>query len=697
MFLSNHVFCKHMLLCLAVILICGYPSRVHSLESSPIPAQMIMMGNMVKTPAGDILLDNFEYWDSPMNHGWQAEEPSYPVFGGGIGYGLIQGVLDFGEGSRVLDVYRPASVFLPFDSSYMPYTISKSTRYANGSTEQWIDANNSELSFKARVPLAMEYFDTFRFEVIGTTDGLYTSGPEAGENHFFQLVLIPIESPSGTLQTGLEALAADSVDLDEESAIQVYLGRQYQDGTWHAVTINIGQAVRKATGENLRDIRAIRVRGNQYRLDDIIFFKSSPYQNRPPYLFRIGPVFTQLFDQTGLYSTRLIFAEDPDLGLWCLDPNGEPLCYVETGSELDEPLHNTNLLNASVACYLDHQGKKRFLDGGRGDPLSFQVTVGGPGAKGTKAPYLWTRIPLFDPISHRAYDPPLLPYIPKLGAPITRWLQGRSLKDMQSALINSGFTFWPNAILLQTMNCQVLENLIVTCEVTDGRLSDMETFPLSIVNYPVTNHPPRLEQLYDQCFEVGRVPKEKDIIQGGINSDETTPNVYTVTATDPDPGDILTYSATLDGIPAYQYGPWVENIINPYTGVIAFVPQFEGVFHCVVKVQDSRGLAAFGSFNLFCVNKGTWFNHPPIVLKAIESPQKCRAGDFFTLADLHIYDPDDEKLFYSCNIGAVSENGIFTIQSHFPGQYLVEITAYDNLGGYASQQFMLEIFPWWSM
>ena len=34
---------------------------------------------------GDILVDNFEYWDSPYNHGWMQSEPDYPVYGFGMG------------------------------------------------------------------------------------------------------------------------------------------------------------------------------------------------------------------------------------------------------------------------------------------------------------------------------------------------------------------------------------------------------------------------------------------------------------------------------------------------------------------------------------------------------------------------------------------------------------------------------------
>ena len=38
------------------------------------------MENTLKTAVGDILLDNFEYWDSSLNNGWNLEEPDYIQF-----------------------------------------------------------------------------------------------------------------------------------------------------------------------------------------------------------------------------------------------------------------------------------------------------------------------------------------------------------------------------------------------------------------------------------------------------------------------------------------------------------------------------------------------------------------------------------------------------------------------------------------
>jgi hypothetical protein len=709
------------------LLIGWQPAEVRALESPPLDMQMPMTGNALKTAQGDILLDNFEYYDSPLNHGWQQEEPSYPIYGGTVGYGSLNGLLDFAEGSRVLDVYRPASVFLPFNSIYMPYTITKGTAYQNGNSLSLIDANNAELSFKVRAPLSVESFDTFSFVVIGTTKSTYFSGSNAGQNHPFQLILFPRESPSGNLKVGIDSIDPDSVHLEADPTIQVFLGRQFQDGTWHTVTIDLRKAVYKATGEDLKEIGTILVRGNQYRLDDIIFFKKSPYMNRAPYLFRIGPFYPLLFDQTGQYSTRLIFAEDPDLGTWCLDPNGKAICYDTPRDQttlqrtmLDVPDDvYANYKDENLLYFTDSQGNKRFVDGRKGDSLIFHITVGGPGANGVEAPNLCSRIPLTYTDPANGYAMPIPNYssflqsyygitaIPKWNVPVTQWLSGEeNLKDLQYALINSGFSYLPNVVVLR-MQEQVMENLTLTCECSDGRLSDVETFTVSVVNYSVTNYPPKIEQLSDQCFEVGRTPTQRDIIMGGLTlpgqtasaqaiTSQPATNVYTITATDPDPGDILTYSMTINGLPSYQYGPWMQQIIDPYRGVVTFTPQFEGVFQCVVTVRDSRGLAAMGSFNLYCVNKGTWLNHPPIILEPIQSPQECRAGEFFTLSDLQMYDPDGQKLFYSCNIGAVGDDGVFSFQTQYPGQYSVQITGYDSLGGHVTQAFVLDVNPWWS-
>jgi hypothetical protein len=278
--------------------------------------------------------------------------------------------------------------------------------------------------------------------------------------------------------------------------------------------------------------------------------------------------------------------------------------------------------------------------------------------------------------------------LPAMDVPARAWVTnngtaaaGNPMYAMACALYNSGFTTWPTFQILRPSVGQVLEDQIITCRVEDGLAADMETFPVSVVNYPVTNLPPLIEQLEDRFFQVGEA------------------STYQITATDPDFADMangLTFKASLNGLPNYQYGPWMEQIINPITGTISMTPQFESTMTAIVTVTDPRGAQAVGHFNIFCVNSSTWLNHPPTVLEIIESPQIVRAGQLFTISDLHIADPDNQQLFYSCNIGSVGRSGIWTFQSEFPGEYLVQITGYDILGGAVTQQFVLQCLPWWS-
>jgi hypothetical protein len=252
------------------------------------------------------------------------------------------------------------------------------------------------------------------------------------------------------------------------------------------------------------------------------------------------------------------------------------------------------------------------------------------------------------------------------------------------ALLNSGYEVFPQAVRIVPHLGQVFEDMIVTARVSDGIVSDKETFPVSVVNYPVTNHPPIINDVDDQIFYVGM------------------PNAYRIVAIDPDMQDMgqLTYTATLNGLPSYQYGPWADQIIIPCGGgggLLTFSPQFEGALDCVITVRDPRGMFAVAEITIFCVNQGSWFNHPPIILGDLDSPQTIRAGEKFVADEMDFQDPDGDKMYWSCNIGSVGNNGIYTFQSMYPGYYLVQITAYDIRGGAATTEFVIHVRPWWSL
>jgi len=767
-----------------------------------ISTQLILQGGIGQQVGGTVLLDNFQYWNSPRDNGWEAYEPSYPIYGAGIGLGTMETVVDFQEGSRVMDVYSNPSVFMPMGgNTYNPYTITKDANYrdAGNAERKGIPGAFSTMSVKVRAPLSIEWFDTFRVivrvRVQGgpnpSTTGMIDTGvpgtPDLREvplgatdvcgnpvsYGLADIIFVPRETQVGctpnnvvqriyqvdrpTIPTPMVAgVGAETnvytpngelVSGVQPSKIWVALGREFQDGSWHMIMEDIQTVIAGVTGGagSVFEVVSVTVRGNQYRMDDLMFTApaASIANNNAPYLFRVGPVYGQLFNTT---QSRFVFAEDVDY-LWLFSDqallmkaqNDEDLqAQLSALPSFPDPADPTApripcrlaqrlaAVNPAIADYPfieDAAGltpaqlgfdptTAQFINP-LGDPsvaspalftgaatrpaLTFKFTVGDPTGSVTSIGQPVPIAPAGDTNNdgtvdaadiNQNYMRSLPAMLPAMDVPARAWVTnngtaaaGNAMYAMACALYNSGFPTWPTFQILRPSVGQVLEDQIITCRVEDGLAVDMETFPVSVVNYPVTNLPPVIEQLEDRFFKVG----------------ETT--TYQITATDPDYADMangLTFKASLNGLPNYQYGPWMEQIINPITGTISITPQFEATMTCIVTVTDPRGAQAVGHFNIFCVNSSTWLNHPPIVTEIIESPQIVRAGQLFTVSDLHIADPDNQQLFYSCNIGAVGRDGIWTFQSEFPGEYLVQVTAYDILGGAVTQQFVLQVMPWWS-
>lgn len=510
--------------------------------------------------AESLMFEGFEYWDTPLNHGWRTSDPPYPVFGFGVGLGRVETLLDFAEGSRVLQVQSNASVF----NQMQPYTLSN-YNLLNPDTGEYVD--KKVISFKIQTQFAIEYFDSFQFCVV-------------------------VETTDDEVKTITYRPIREFEPTEKGDVIDVGIGRQYQDGTWHLIVRDMEADIEAAIpGAGLKEVKGLILKGNNYRLDEIIFHDDMSFiLNHPPELWRIGPQFVTLFTP---FSCKFV-AEDPD-----------------------------------------------------GDLLDFKVTIGGYGAYGSDTAQNFSMRLLEDP-----NDP------------------------------NSGIV--PDEAVMYFVP-QTIDNLIVTVRVTDGQLSDVETFPLSVVTYPVAgmNHPPLIEELHAAVAKVGEE------------------FVYDVKAHDPDFGDVITYSATMNGLPSYQFGPWNFNIINPLTGRISFTPYFEGQYEILVTVRDSRGMIARGAISLLVASPGTWLNHAPVLCNHIQKPQVAKAGIHFTIP-VEFVDPDDDELNYSCNIGTVTERvdgqqgAIFSFFTQFPGQYMVRINAYDDWGGLAEQTFLLDVQPFWS-
>jgi len=681
----------------------------------------------VRLSTGGILIDNFEYWDSPRNHGWMTNEPAYPVWGYGIGYGDLATILDYREGSRVLDVSMPASVFLP---NIQRFSISKEIFNPDSqamSSHLPLDPNNAYLSFKIRAPLAIENFASFCFMVMG----------DLSDGTPYVIRLIPKEVTIGDSKESFEASAAlvKGVHLvaDNDRVIEVKIGRQYADQTWHTAYVDLTKVIRNVLAPlALSTIYRVTIEGNQYRLDDIAFMKRERiikeeiHRLGTPYLFKIGPLFPQLFTHT----QRLIFAEDHTSNIYDIitNPDGIRAAWREDGVD-----PNTKDLTIPVVRDVD---TRRSAQNHTEDMLRFNAFVGSSLIdSGSLSPMMITPLPVdtndsmpgflpsygiladefFVSYYHQLLvtcdpdgqggdwcieaDDECVRVVPhEIGAPFcsegVSYYPPERVRLIELALKNAGYQYWPNIAVLQ-FTPQYLEDLVVTVEVSDGLTRDAETFPVSVVNYPMENYPPLMEDLDDQI--------------GYVNETFT----YPITAIDPDSSlyspthprqdqFILTWSATIAGQPNYSYGPWQEPLINPYTGLLRFAPQFEGNYHFVITVRDDRGFSSTGRFTLYCVNSGTWQNHPPVAFGSWDGPQICRAGELLVLDDeIDVKDPDGEKVYFSCTLGSIGTNSagkpIWSFQTQFPGFYVSDIVAMDAHGAYTTFPIYIEVRPWWSI
>jgi len=731
-----------------------------------LPFQPLQVPTVV-TVTGDILVDNFEYWNSPYNHGWRQIEPPYPVYGFGMGYATIfNTVLDLQEGSRVLDVYRPASIFLlgtPYEKHGIVYTLFTPPSPGSTTVKDHIDIiEHPVISFKFRAPLGIEPWDIFEFDVIGLT--------EAGHN--INVRIRPIQPLYGTSREnlnnadGMFGVASRVTGFVDGSSIEVTteIGRGFLDGSWHIVWIDLPEEIKGAVDGSgdidpndradwyMTQADAIFVTGQMFRMDDINFRSRENHELIDhvdyPDLFELGPLYAQIFEPyrylfisdyagaghvaSGRSAERITdlmfdaenFITDPNKirDAWMADllAVGEDPNYADPNSSkygTRQP-YFTDLFGRGTDFIIDIdlpvfanpnlRAPGAEAEEVRAQPtLGWNATIGGYGANGIQSF-------LIRPLSINPYDG-MPTYIPAYYAGIDaihelgkNFYRPGQVFALESALYNMGEIFWPNIAYID-YTPQYFEDLIVTLEVTNGVHSDVRTFPISVVNYPVENYPPVLQlDIDDQIFYVGE-PGEYAITF--IDPDCFIFSLSPIPATTHTPANLGTFRTdmedfsfrmTLNGMPAYQYGPWIEQIIAPFSGLISWTPKFEGAYDVMVTCTDSRGASAFGEITIFTVNKGTWLNHPPIILGGPAQPVVIKAGEEFYLhaPNFAVEDPDGDELYASCNIGVCGRlyDGSFTwvFQSNFPGTYLVEIIFYDIRGGYAIMEFFVDVKPWWS-
>ncbi|MGA1844998.1 MAG: hypothetical protein ACMUIS_10600 [bacterium] len=721
---------------------------------------------------GDILIDNFEYWDSPYNHGWRQSEPAYPTYGFGMGYATIfNTVLDLQEGSRVLDVYRPASVFLlgtPYEKHMIFHGLYSPPSAIDQDGEDFINLNNDPvLSFQFRAPLGIEKWDIFEIAVAGYTG--------ASIPNDITVRLVPLQPPAGAClgavnstegmygyQAAVTGFRNSSGTTAGSMEVTVYLGRGLLDGSWHVVWINLPDAVKAAVDASddiessersdwyMAQANAILLSGQMFRLDNLMFRADSGHDLMDyPDLFEMGPLYAQMFEPYRFlffadYAGARIAAHDvdghksecdhvsdlmlnPKNFMLVEDPNDpdDPVVKYWTDLGADPNLFGKNdpniatlfkrdqfVVDLSLPIFADanmrlggEMAKCVIAQG----TLGWNATVGGYGANGVQA-FLLQPLPVYPYDGMPTYYPAYYAVLDVIAAYGKPFYRPELAFMLEGALWNAGVTVWPNIAALD-YTPMYFEDLIITIEVTNGVHSDVRTFPISVVNYPVENYPPVVQlDIDDQIFYVGELGEyivnfiDPDCFIFSMGQPAATTHVpgYPLNANFRTDMEGMTWNLTINGLPNYQYGPWIEQIVNPCSGLIGWVPKFEGAYDAVITCRDARGALGFGEITIFAVNRGTWLNHPPIILGGPTQPVVIKAGEEFILhtPNFSVEDPDGDQLYASCNLGscgcAPDGSFIWTFQSNFPGSYMVEIVFYDIRGGYAVMEFFLDVKPWWT-
>ncbi|MGA1845291.1 MAG: hypothetical protein ACMUIS_12075, partial [bacterium] len=277
---------------------------------------------------------------------------------------------------------------------------------------------------------------------------------------------------------------------------------------------------------------------------------------------------------------------------------------------------------------------------------------------------------------------------------------------IEAALWNSGVSIWPNVAALDYTPID-LEELMVTIEVTNGIDSEVSTFPITVLDYPVENYDPvPASDDVEMTVYVGElglyafqcIDPDCFIFSQAYNLYGEIPDTTHVPGNIPgmEPRDDMC-SLVWDLPEGSSYSE-----IDLYSGLISWVPKYEVVYTTVVTCSDNRGGTADIELKISSECRGgSPINQPIIITGGPTQPVTTVAGQEFILGppDFSVEDPDGDEIYVSCNIGSCERdeegNFIWKFQSDFPGSYNVEIIFYDIRGGYALMEFFLDVKPWW--
>ncbi|MGA1794984.1 MAG: hypothetical protein ACMUIL_03895 [bacterium] len=668
---------------------------------------------------GDILVDNFEYWDSPYNHGWRGGYP-WPIYSVAPWTdSRFTATLDLQARSRVLDMFQYEYHYLLWslmDSTFddwhdIVYSLFTPPSAADTDGETGISMEtNAIFTFDFRAPLGMREQDIPELDIIGEGCGreitirLLAKRPWCDE-----CIVQEVHTASGSYTIAPVVRAAD----DKELTIDVLLGRDILDGSWHTVWIDCADAVRQAVIHERLDpdawcierANAVTITGGRrFRLDNIVFRASYATGGlESPVLFRMGPLYAQLLehnrylfvaDYTGKKVTVFDGEENREISRiidLCLNPAS--FIFVEDPNDPSDPVvsywtklgADPNLFGGNDPAMAALFGRDQFIVDLNlpifSDP-NLRMGTSGPGPAAQKLIDQGSLGWYADLSGHSAAetDPSLefgpLPIDPYDGVPTylpvhysviqTVKMTGKPFFRpdfvfiLEGALWNAGMTVWPMIAALD-FTPQYIEELMVTLRVAGGTHSDTCIFPLSVVNYGVANYAPVAQAVEDQIFYVG---EEGEYLVNFIDPDCFIFTMSTGAGNSHSPGFPVSasYRTDVEGLSWNDYHgmiwpwSWVNcpwSIVHPTTGLIRWEPDSVGIRDMLVTCTDARDDHGFVQFEIFVDDRGTGSNHPPEILRAPEEPLVVRVGEGCLLGypQLVVQDPDDDELYASCNLG----------------------------------------------
>jgi hypothetical protein len=542
--------------------------------------------------------------------------------------------LDLQQGSRVLDVHCSASIY------------SLSTTYF----KDYIELDyNPVISFDLKLPLGIDPNDIFELDVIGIG---------GDEDNTVTVRLVPLQLPAGacigpvnTLK-GMYGITVAVTGFNEDAGqlqVTVSLGRGLLDGSWHSIWLNLVDVVETAVDGIDDDIDdpndwyiatadAVLVTGQMFRLDNLMFRADYGHPLiQYPDMFEMGPLYAQIFEpyrylfmadyrvsEGGIKITDLmldpenfLFVEDlndpndPVIRYWT-DLGADPNLFGENDPNIAEIFDRDSfVVDLSLPIFADPNLRlgrsvaQCIIDQGT---LGWNSTIGGYGANGIQAfllqplpIYPYDGMPTYISAYYAAFDT-----IAAFGKP--HYPPGLVFL-LEGALWNAGVTVWPSIAALD-FTPQYFEDLIVTIEVTNGAHSDVRTFPIHVVNYPVENNPPVVQlNIEDQIFYVGEPGEyivnfiDPDCFIFSMSPAPTTthPPAFPFSTNFRTDIEFIFWDLILNGIPIDYYAQWMDISIDSGSGLISFTPKYEGIYNAIVTATDNHDTKGFAEFKIFSI------------------------------------------------------------------------------------------------